>query len=196
MPAWSWREPSLFTDRTVAWVPIFTSSTVSPALAGRVGGGAGSWGRWPSLPSAWLRLWSRAERSSLTRCQSSSLRWRRRISFSSRKVCSAVSRASSRMARASAWAFSTALARWASSWALYSRLALAVSSISRRSFAAASFSFSIWWRCSSSWVSTSSNRTFSASMRAAAFWMISLGRPSRSEMAKALDLPGMPMSSR
>ena len=51
-------------------------------------------------------------------------------------------------------------------------------------------------RCSSSWVSTSSKRTFSASMRAAAFWMIDLGRPRRSEMAKALDLPGMPMSRR
>ena len=41
---------------------------------------------------------------------------------------------------------------------------------------------------------------FSASVEAdwsqAAFWMMALGRPSRSEMAKALDLPGMPMSSR
>ena len=183
----------MLTDRTVAWVPIFTSSTVSPARAGRVGGGAGSSGRAPSFPSASLRLRRRAARSSLTRCQSSSFRWRRRMSLSS---WSAVSLASSRMARASAWAFSTALARSASILALYSREALAVSSISRRSRAAASFSRSISWRCSSSWVSTSSKRTFSASMRAAAFWMMDLGRPSRSEMAKALDLPGMPMSRR
>ena len=196
IPAWSWREPSLLTDRTVAWVPIFTSSTVSPARAGRVGGGAGSSGRAPSFPSASLRLRRRAARSSLTRCQSSSFRWRRRMSLSSLNTWSAVSLASSRMARASAWAFSTALARSASILTLYSREALAVSSISRRSRAAASFSRSISWRCSSSWVSTSSKRTFSASMRAAAFWMMDLGRPNRSEMAKALDLPGMPMSRR
>ena len=45
-------------------------------------------------------------------------------------------------------------------------------------------------------VSTSSKRTFSASSRAAAFSMIYSGRPSRREMAKALDFPGMPRISR
>ena len=65
-----------------------------------------------------------------------------------------------------------------------------------RSFRAASFSRSMAWRCSSSWVSTSSKRTFSASMRAAARSMTCRGRPSRSEMANALDLPGIPISSR
>ena len=39
-------------------------------------------------------------------------------------------------------------------------------------------------------------RTFSALNRAAAAWMISSGRPSRWEMAKALDFPGMPTSRR
>ena len=47
MPACNCSEPSLFTDSTVAFVPMDTSSTVSPATAGRVGGGASVWGAEP-----------------------------------------------------------------------------------------------------------------------------------------------------
>ena len=51
------------------------------------------------------------ERASLTRCQSACSLVRLRISSSSRNASSAARRASSRMTRASAWAFSIALAR-------------------------------------------------------------------------------------
>ena len=100
------------------------------------------------------------------------------------------------MARASAWAFSTTLERSSSSRFRYSRALPADCSISSFSRRASARSFSISWRCWSSLVSTSSKRTFSASSRAAARSMISSGRPRRREIAKALDLPGMPITSR
>ena len=109
---------------------------------------------------------------------------------------SLAARASSMMDRASAWAFSTTLARSASSLSRYSLALAADCSISSFSRLASVRSFSISWRCWSSLVSTSSKRTFSASSRAAAFSMIYSGSPSRREMAKALDLPGMPRISR
>ena len=100
------------------------------------------------------------------------------------------------MALASAWALAMALSRSCSSLWRYSRALAADCSISSFSLRACSRSFSISCRCWSSLVSTSSNRTFSASSRAAAFSMTFSGRPSRREMAKALDLPGMPSTNR
>ena len=83
-----------------------------------------------------------------------------------------------------------------SSFFRYSRALEADCSISSFSRLASARSFSISWRCWSRRVSTSSKRTFSASSRAAALSMIYSGRPSRREMAKALDLPGMPSTNR
>ena len=195
IPAWSWRVPSLFTDRTDAFVPIDTSSTVSPARASRVGGGASGSCTGPPMPrSASLSRRRASARPSFTCCQSRSFRFF--SSFSSEMARSLAARASWMMERASAWAFSTTLARSASRRSRYSRALAADCSISSFRRRASVRSFSISWRCWSSLVSTSSKRTFSASSRAAAFSMIYSGRPSRREMAKALDFPGMPRISR
>ena len=72
----------------------------------------------------------------------------------------------------------------------------ASSSRCRHSRSASPWAFSSRWRFSSSWVSTSSNRTDSLSICALAFSMTLSSSPSRREMAKALDLPGIPISSR
>ena len=59
-------------DITVAWVPIFTSSTVSPFTAGRVGGGASISGPEPPMfRSASFSSRRASARLSFTCCQSS-----------------------------------------------------------------------------------------------------------------------------
>ena len=187
--------PSLLTESTVARVPMEISSTVSPFSAGRVGGGGSTWGALPPMfRSASLSRRRASARPSFTFCQSRS--WRFFSSFSSEMARSLAARASSMIARASALAFSTTLARSASSFSRYARACSADCSISSFSRLASARSFSISCRCWSRRVRTSSNRTFSASSRAAAFSMIYSGRPSRREMAKALDLPGMPSTRR
>ena len=173
-----------------------TSSTVSPATAGRVGGGASVWGAEPPrFRSASLSIRRASARLSFTCCQSRRS-WRFCISFSWDRARSLAARASSMMPRASAWAFSTTLERSSSSFFRYSRALAADCSISSFRRRASARSFSISWRCWSRRVSTSSKRTFSASSRAAALSMIYSGSPRRREMAKALDLPGMPSTRR
>ena len=196
MPAWSRRVPSLFTERTSALVPMDTSSTVSPSRAGRVGGGTGASGRRPRRSSASLSRWRARARWSFTCCQFCSFRLCFSISRSWAKTWSLASRAWRSTSSASARAFSAALSRAFSVSRRYSSARAAACAASRRSRAASSRSRSSSWRRTSIWLSTSSKRTFSASMRAAAAWMTPSSSPSRREMAKALDLPGTPMSSR
>ena len=138
IPAWSWREPSLLTDRTVAWVPIFTSSTVSPARAGGVGG-RGLLRPGPQLPLRLVEARRRAARSSLTLLPVflfplAAAHVVELLEYLVGGVPGLVQNGPGLRL-----GLLHRLARSASILALYSREALAVSSISRRSRAAASF---------------------------------------------------------
>ena len=119
-----------------------------------------------------------------------------RIRSSSANTASEAERASRRMRLASASprlrAFS--LARCICS--RNSRAFRASSSRWRYSRSVSCSRFSNACRLASSWVSTSSNRTLSLLICDWALVITSSGMPSRREMAKALDLPGIPISSR
>ena len=70
------------------------------------------------------------------------------------------------------------------------------SSASRSFFCASSLSCSSAWRTASSFSIVASKLALSVPTRLFASSMTSAGTPSRSDIAKAFDLPGMPTSSR
>ena len=198
MPAFRLRLPSLLTAVTSAHWRTPGISTWSPARMGRLGLGMGSRlsCRTPTAASASLRRRRRSAFSPLSSMAVRAAAWRRRISSSSAKMALVCCRASFRMRRASA---SPRLRAFSLAFSICSRNSLAFRASSSRRTARRSSScsfFSSAWRLLSSWVMTSSKRTLSPFICRLASAMTSSLRPSRWEMAKALDFPGMPMSSR
>ena len=186
------------TDTTSAGVLTPGISTRSPARMGRLGLGMGSCraSRRDTASSASFSVRRRAARASFSFSIRSALAWAFRISLSSWNTWSAAVRASRRMRLASASPRLRALSLARSICSRNSRARLASSSRWRSRRSASCSRFSRAWRFSSSWVRMSSNRTLSPLICPWAAAMTSSGSPSRREMAKALDLPGMPISSR
>ena len=198
IPAFNCNVPSLPTDTTSAGWRTPGNSTRSPARMGRLGLGMGSCraSRLETASSASFSWRRRAARASFSLRARSALAWAFRMSDSSWNTWSAAARASRRIRLASASPRLRALSLARSIWSRNSLALRAFSSRWRSKRSASCSRFSKAWRFSSSWVRMSSNRTLSPLICSWAAAMTSSGSPSLREMAKALDLPGMPISSR
>ena len=198
MPALRFSVPSGFTSMTSAFTPMEMISTVSPARTSREDffSSFGSSGLAAFiLFSDSLSLRRSSLLASFTLWASSSSFALRRISSSSAKVSSAVCLASAIMRSASRRDFSSAFSSRTASSARKNAAFLALSSASRSFTAASALSRSSISRVCSSFSMVASKLAFCTPTRALASSIISSPRPSRFEMAKAFDLPGMPTSS-
>ena len=119
-----------------------------------------------------------------------------RIRSISAKAASAVSRAEAIIRSASRRALTSALSSLSSSSTRSLALSLRFSSASRSLLSASALSRSRAWRTSSSFSIVASKLALSDADAAPGVVDYLRGTPSRSLIAKALDLPGMPTSRR